>query len=164
MSALADLPAFPGLQADTPQDLVNRSDLCSAYVWIPAFGGARVTEPPHILIVEDDAGVVEGLVRGLKRVGFETSLAMAGDEGLERILSERFDLVLLDLMLPGQTGFQVLEALRTRTSVPVIVLSARTDLPSRLESFDLGAVDSRPIRFRKALQAEFFDKLLQRIV
>ncbi|MEM9194672.1 MAG: response regulator transcription factor [Myxococcota bacterium] len=113
-------------------------------------------EAAHILIVEDDAGVVEGLVRGLRRAGFETSLAMTGDEGLERILKERFDLILLDLMLPGQTGFEILKAIRTRVSVPVIVLSARTDLHARVESFEVGAVDYVPKPF-------FIEELVARI-
>jgi len=103
--------------------------------------------PPHIFIVEDDAGVVEGLVRGLRKAGFRTSLAMAGDQGLQRILHEHFDLILLDLMLPERTGFEVLEAIRTRVSVPVIVLSALTDLPARLRSFETGAVDVVPKPF-----------------
>ena len=115
-----------------------------------------MTEPPHILIVEDDAGVVEGLVRGLGRAGFRTSLAMAGDQGLERILKEQFDLVLLDLMLPERTGFEILEAIRTRVSVPVIVLSALTDLPARLKSFETGAVDFVPKPF-------FMEELVARI-
>ena len=115
-----------------------------------------MTEPPHILIVEDDAGVVEGLVRGLGRAGFRTSLAMAGDQGLERILKEQFNLVLLDLMLPERTGFEVLEAIRTRVSVPVIVLSALTDLPARLKSFETGAVDFVPKPF-------FMEELVARI-
>ena len=115
-----------------------------------------MAEPPHILIVEDDAGVVEGLVRGLGRAGFRTSLALAGDEGLERILKEPFDLVLLDLMLPERTGFEVLEALRTRVSVPVIVLSALTDLSARLKSFEGGAVDFVPKPF-------FMEELVARI-
>ena len=111
---------------------------------------------PHILIVEDDLGVVEGLVRGLRRAGFDTSVAMAGDEGLGRILSEPFDLVLLDLMLPGRTGFEVLEAVRTRVSVPIVVLSALTDLPARLKSFEGGAVDFVPKPF-------FMEELIARI-
>ena len=115
-----------------------------------------MTEPPHILIVEDDAGVVGGLVRGLGRAGFRTSLAMAGDQGLELILKEQFDLVLLDLMLPERTGFEVLEAIRTRVSVPVIVLSALTDLPARLKSFETGAVDFVPKPF-------FMEELVARI-
>lgn len=106
-----------------------------------------MTDAPHILIIEDDAGVVQGLIRGLTRAGFRTSLAMTGREGLERILHDAFDLVLLDLMLPGRTGFEILEAMRSRVSVPVIVLSARTELPARLRSFKSGAVDFVPKPF-----------------
>lgn len=113
-------------------------------------------DQPHILIIEDDLGVVQGLVRGLRREGFETSLAMAGDEGLERILNEPFDLVLLDLMLPERSGFEVLEAVRTRVSVPIVVLSALTELPARLRSFEGGAVDFVPKPF-------FMEELIARI-
>lgn len=115
-----------------------------------------MSERPHILIVEDDPGVVRGLVGGLQRAGFETSLAMAGDAGLERILTERFDLVLLDLMLPGRSGFEVLDAVRTRVSVPIVVVSARTELSARLDSFRGGAVDFVPKPF-------FMEELVERI-
>ena len=115
-----------------------------------------MADRPHVLIVEDDPGVIQGLVRGLQRAGFETSLATAGDEGLSRILTEPFDLVLLDLMLPGRTGFEVLDAVRSRISVPIVVLSARTDLPARLQSFEGGAVDFVPKPF-------FIEELIARI-
>lgn len=115
-----------------------------------------MAERPHILIVEDDPGVVQGLVRGLHRAGFETSLAMTGDEGLHRILDEPFDLVLLDLMLPGPSGFEILEQVRNRVSVPITVLSARSDLPSRLQSFAAGAIDFVPKPF-------FIEELVARI-
>ena len=66
-------------------------------------------EQPRILIVEDDAGVAQGLVNGLKQAGFRTGLAVNGEQGLQSILTEQFDLVLLDLMLPKRTGFEVLK-------------------------------------------------------
>ena len=117
---------------------------------------APVTARPHILIVEDDLNVIQGLVRGLQQAGFKTSLAMTGEEGVERILSESFELVLLDLMLPERSGFDILEQVRTRVSVPVLVLSARSDLPARLQSFELGAVDYVPKPF-------FMEELVARI-
>lgn len=113
-------------------------------------------DSPHILVVEDDSGVAQGLVRGLKQAGFRTSLEMSGDRGLERILTGEFDLVLLDLMLPNRTGFEVLDAMRARASVPVIVLSALTDLPARLKSFETGAVDFVPKPF-------FMEELVARV-
>lgn len=111
---------------------------------------------PHVLIVEDDTGVVQGLVRGLHRAGFETSLASDGAEAVTRILRERFDLVLLDLMLPERSGFEVLEAVAPRVSVPILVLSAQTELPARLRSFAAGAVDFVPKPF-------FVEELVARI-
>ncbi len=102
---------------------------------------------PRLLVVEDDLSVVQGLVRGLHRAGFDVSVSMDGTEGVRRALDEPFDLVILDLMLPGQDGFQVLDGWRGRLSVPVIVLSARTELEARLRSFDLGAVDFVPKPF-----------------
>ncbi|MEO1172990.1 MAG: response regulator, partial [Myxococcota bacterium] len=103
----------------------------------------------HILVVEDDLGVAQGLISGLHEAGFDTSYAGAGDSALERILEESFDLVLLDLMLPARSGIEVLEAVRTRVSVPVIVVSARTELlaNSRHVTVD-GAVEALTV-FRK---------------
>ncbi len=115
-----------------------------------------MSNPSRILVIEDDLNVVQQLVSGLRRAGFDTSLAMAGDEGLAQILNGSFDLVLLDLMLPNLTGFEVLEAVRTRVSVPVVVLSARTELPARLQSFERGAVDFVPKPF-------FMEELIARI-
>ena len=115
-----------------------------------------MTPGPHILIVEDDLGVVQGLVRGLRDAGFRTSLAMNGEEGLRRILGESFDLVLLDLMLPERDGFGILEAVHARVSTPVVVLSASSNLPSRLRSFEHGAVDFVPKPF-------FMEELVARI-
>ena len=89
-------------------------------------------------------------------LGFQTSLAHNGDQGLKRILTESYDLVLLDLMLPGRSGFEVLEAMCTRVSVPTIVLSASSDLPARLKSFENGAVDFVPKPF-------FMEELVARI-
>ena len=106
-----------------------------------------MNEQPLILIIEDDSGVAEGLVNGLKKAGFRTRLAINGDQGLRCILAETFDLVLLDLMLPGRTGFEILEAISNRVSVPTIVLSALNDLPARLKSFEKGAVDFVPKPF-----------------
>lgn len=118
--------------------------------------GDALPSRPHILIVEDDLHVAQGLLGGLRDAGFETSLSMAGNEALERLLLETFDLVLLDLMLPGRSGFDILESVRNRVSVPIIVLSARTELPDRLRSFEGGAVDFVPKPF-------FMEELVARI-
>lgn len=102
---------------------------------------------PRILVVEDDAQVIQGLISGLSRAQFDVSIAMDGEVGARRATTESFDAVILDLMLPGKTGFEVLEAMSGRVSTPVVVLSARTELESRVRSFQLGAVDFVPKPF-----------------
>ncbi|MDC0741431.1 response regulator transcription factor [Polyangium mundeleinium] len=101
---------------------------------------------PRLLVVEDDMQVLQGLVSGLARAGFDVTVAMDGDAAT-RLALQPFDALVLDLMLPGRTGFDVLAAVSGRVSTPVIVLSARTELTSRMKSFELGAVDFVPKPF-----------------
>lgn len=102
---------------------------------------------PRILVIEDDLKIVQSLISGLSREGFDVTVAMDGDEGANQVLSNAFDVVVLDLMLPGRDGFSILEAMSGRVSTPVIVLSARTELDARVRSFTLGAVDYVPKPF-----------------
>jgi len=95
----------------------------------------------RLLVVEDDPGVAGGIVRGLRDAGFEVELATSGLDGAKKALEGGFSAIVLDLMLPEQTGFHVLEQLQGRSSVPVLVLTARSDLADRLRCFDLGAAD-----------------------
>ncbi len=101
---------------------------------------------PSLLVVEDDLQVLQGLVSGLSRAGFDVTVAVDGADAM-RLALQPFDAVVLDLMLVDCTGFDVLAAVRGRVSTPVIVLSARTELHSRLKSFELGAVDFVPKPF-----------------
>ena len=102
---------------------------------------------PKVLVIEDDLSVIQGLVTGLSRAGFDVTIAMDGEEGTRLALEAAHEVVVLDLMLPGRHGHQVLAAMSGRVSTPVIVLSARSELTSRLESFRLGAVDFVPKPF-----------------
>jgi len=102
----------------------------------------------RIVVVEDDPGVAGGLVRGLRLAGFEVELATDGTTGARLAMVPAVDAVLLDLMLPERSGFQVLELLQGRPAAPpVIVLSALTELADRLRAFELGAVDYVPKPF-----------------
>ena len=101
----------------------------------------------QILVIEDDPSVAAGLVSGLKKEGYGVELASDGAKGTALALKNPYDLVILDLNLPERDGFEVLTAWRDRLSTPVIVLSARTELESRLKSFSLGAVDYLPKPF-----------------
>lgn len=99
-------------------------------------------DPRRILLVEDDPNLAAGLRYNLERDGYEVSVAVDGAGGLAQLDAARFDLVVLDLMLPGIGGFEVLETLRGRGStVPVFILSARDAEVDKVRGFDLGAVD-----------------------
>jgi DNA-binding response OmpR family regulator len=94
-----------------------------------------------VLVVEDDAPMAAGIVQGLQRHGFEVELSTHGDEVAQRVLAQRYDAMVLDLMLPGASGFAILGQLKNRLRIPIVVLTARTELDDRLKSFELGAAD-----------------------
>jgi DNA-binding response OmpR family regulator len=95
-----------------------------------------------ILVIEDEPGIVDFLERGLAAHGFDVLSATDGDTGIERALSADVDLVVLDLMLPGRSGLEVLERLReAKPALPVIVLTALTEVEQRVTGLDAGAAD-----------------------
>ncbi len=96
----------------------------------------------RILVVEDEAGIRAFLARAFEAEGFQVEVVSDGERGLARALEGDYEIVILDLMLPGRTGLEVLEELqRQRPELPVLILSARTDLATKLRGFELGAVD-----------------------
>ncbi|HEV2943714.1 MAG TPA: response regulator transcription factor [Solirubrobacteraceae bacterium] len=95
-----------------------------------------------ILLIEDEPGIVDFVKRGLAAEGFAVEAALDGTEGERRALTESFDLIILDLMLPGRDGLQILGSLRqANMTVPVIVLTARGEIEDRVGGLDAGAVD-----------------------
>jgi two-component system copper resistance phosphate regulon response regulator CusR len=95
-----------------------------------------------ILLIEDEPGIVDFVKRGLEAEGFPVEAVLDGVEGERRALRESFDLIVLDLMLPGRGGMEILSALRqARLSVPVIALTARGEIEDRVAGLDAGAVD-----------------------
>lgn len=95
-----------------------------------------------ILVIEDDPAVRHGLVAALKSSGYETSEADTGPEGLRAALDGGHDLLLLDIVLPGMNGFDILKVLqRERPGVPVIILSAKGSEGDRLRGLETGADD-----------------------
>lgn len=126
----------------------------------------------RILVVEDDTNLAQSMVQGLREAGFALALCNDGDAASRRMQQEPFDLVILDLMLPGKSGEILLEEWHSRYKVPVIVLTARTELSDRLRCFALGAADYLPkpfwmeellarIRTRLHLQQEKPSRLIQ---
>jgi len=97
----------------------------------------------RILIVEDDAQISEIVAAGLRREGFRCTQAYSGSEAMLHLAQAGFELIVLDLMLPGLSGEALISSLRgeLRSSIPVIVLSARDQLDHKLELFARGADD-----------------------
>src|SRR5258707_10169137 len=108
----------------------------------------------RILVVEDEAKVAQALREGLERAKYEVVVAPTGEEGFFLASAEQFDLVILDLMLPGHDGLQVLSTLRKRgLQTPVLILTARDAIEDRVEGLDKGADDYlvKPFAFPELL-------------
>ncbi len=96
----------------------------------------------RILVVEDEPRILSFLVRGLESEGFAVDSELDGASALRRAAARRYDLVVLDLLLPRLDGLSVLRELqRSRPGLPVVILSARSDLATKLRGFELGASD-----------------------
>jgi len=108
----------------------------------------------HILVVEDDAAIRRGLVDALQAQRYTVLAAADGDDGLRQALSAPVDLVLLDLMLPGKDGLEILNEVRqSRPSLPVIILTARGREDDRVKGLQQGADDyvAKPFSVRELL-------------
>ncbi len=108
----------------------------------------------EILVVEDEAGIADFLERGLRAEGYDVRLARDGEEGARAALEPEVDLVVLDRMLPGLDGLEVLARVRrARPALPVIMLTAKADVADRVEGLDSGATDyvTKPFAFEELL-------------
>jgi len=95
-----------------------------------------------ILVVEDEPGIVDFIERGLQRAGFEVCTSADGSDGLAQALEPVVELVILDLLLPGTGGDEILRRLSVeRPDLPVIVLTARGGVEDRVKGLNAGAVD-----------------------
>ena len=95
----------------------------------------------RILIIEDDRSIAEIEEDYLEMSGYFVSVAYDGETGLKRIQSEKFDLVILDIMLPGRDGFSILSSLPEDKDFPIIVVSAKDEEFSKIKGLGLGADD-----------------------
>ena len=95
----------------------------------------------RILVVEDEPKAGEYLRNGLTEVGHVVDLARNGEDGLHMALEQAHDLLVLDVMMPGMDGWEVLRRFRTQSDTPVMFLTARDQLDDRLKGFELGADD-----------------------
>ena len=96
-------------------------------------------QPPRILLVDDEQSVQKLLAYPLRKEGYEVVSALDGQEALDRISEDGFDLVVLDVMLPRLDGFEVCRQARARSGVPIIMLTAKTDEFDKVLGLELGA-------------------------
>jgi DNA-binding response OmpR family regulator len=111
-----------------------------------------------ILVIEDDSKIASFVQKGLKEQGYVVDTCHDGDKGFDLASGESYDVILLDIMLPGRDGLSILRGLRDqKNTVPVILLTARSGLDERVEGLNLGADDYLPKPF-------FMEELIARII
>ena len=127
-------------------------------VAVPDAGGKSAAAPPgrplRVLVVEDERKVAEALRQGLEGEGYAVVVETSGEAAFFRLTTDRFDLILLDLRLPGRDGIEILSAVRRRgLQTPVVVLTARDTLEDRVVGLDAGADDYvvKPFAFAELL-------------
>jgi DNA-binding response OmpR family regulator len=106
---------------------------------------------PRILLVDDELSVQKLLAYPLRKEGYDVVPALDGREALERLRDDNFDLVVLDVMLPRMDGFDVCRAIRSRSTVPIIMLTAKTEETDKVLGLELGADDyiTKPFSVRE---------------
>ncbi len=123
-----------------------------------------MSEADRVLIVEDEAHLAQGLLFNLQAEGYEVVSEGDGEAALARLAEEPFDAVLLDVMLPGKSGFDVVAELRARKSfVPVMMLTARGRPEDVLRGFEAGADDYLPKPFDLSILLVRLKSLLRRM-
>jgi DNA-binding response OmpR family regulator len=107
----------------------------------------------RILIVEDENAIAEAIAYSLRREGFEARTAASGEAGLDLAMEFNPELVILDLMLPGMGGLDVCRMLRQRSSVPIIMLTAKAEEVDRVVGLEVGADDyvTKPFSMRELI-------------
>jgi DNA-binding response OmpR family regulator len=108
---------------------------------------------PRVLIIEDDPLIMEPMVRALKGAGFEVLQAMDGSQGLSKALELQPDIVVLDILLPEIDGWEVCKALRAKSTVPILMVTALNDEIDRVLGLELGADEylAKPFSTRELL-------------
>ncbi|MGA6105310.1 response regulator transcription factor [Pseudomonas solani] len=117
----------------------------------------------RILAIEDDPVLAAHLCDHLGRRGFDVTLRQNGDEGLGLACAEDFDLILMDILLPGRSGLELLAELRRRRGVPVILMSALGAEQDRIAGFSQGADDYLPKPFSMVEMQVRVDAVLRRV-
>ena len=102
---------------------------------------ALADDAPHLLVVDDDRRIRDLLSRFLFAEGYRVTTAETAAEARAKLEGLRFDLLILDVMMPGETGFEFALKLRASSSVPILMLTARGEAESRIQGLEIGADD-----------------------
>jgi len=108
----------------------------------------------RILVVEDERKIAEALKKGLEAEGYQVTTALSGEDGFFCLTTEEFDLMLLDLMLPGRDGIEILQSIRKKgIATPILLLTGRDTVEDRVLGLDSGADDYlvKPFAFPELL-------------
>ncbi|MEW6304285.1 MAG: response regulator transcription factor [Verrucomicrobiota bacterium] len=103
--------------------------------------------PTRVLVIDDDRKLCRLIKDYLDPLGYDVQAAHTGPEGADRAVAENWQAIILDLMLPGCDGFEVLKRIRVKSQVPVLMLTARGEEPDRIVGLELGADDYLPKTF-----------------
>jgi two-component system phosphate regulon response regulator OmpR len=98
-------------------------------------------DAPHLLVIDDDRRIRELLSRFLRSEGYRVTTVESAADARARLAGLRFDLLILDVMMPGETGFEFARKLRTSSNVPILMLTARGEADSRIQGLEIGADD-----------------------
>jgi DNA-binding response OmpR family regulator len=107
--------------------------------------------PPRILLVDDEEAIQKLLTYPMEKEGYEVVQALDGEDALEKFRTESFDLVVLDIMLPGMSGIDVCRIIRAESTVPIIMLTAKSDEFDKVLGLEIGADDyiTKPFGIRE---------------
>lgn len=129
---------------------------------------------PHLLIIDDDSRIRELLQRYLHEKGFRVTLAADAAEARTRMSGLQFDLLVLDIMMPGESGLEFADSLRMNSDIPILMLSARSETENRIEGLEAGVDDylAKPfdprelllrinniLRYQKSLNAPLIERV-----
>jgi DNA-binding response OmpR family regulator len=107
----------------------------------------RAAPGMHVLIIDDDRDLAALIKDYLEPLGYEVANEYDGPGGVERALAEKFDAIILDVMLPGMDGFEVLKRVRAQCDTPILMLTARGEETDRIVGLEMGADDYLPKTF-----------------
>src|SRR4051794_10836545 len=100
-----------------------------------------MSDQPRVLIIEDERAIADAVALNLREEGLSVDTALRGDDGLRRATTEAYDLVVLDLMLPGADGRDICRAIRKKSQMPILMLTARAREMDKVLGLELGADD-----------------------